>query len=125
MIGKELLTPSRSYFIARCGGFINIVRLAGLPMPPRSQRDVDGERRQRAYHETKARRKAPRSRNDDGSRITNDQITDVFKIILAEKGYLSRPLIDADPRVPMSHTVAVRLDGMLKDRKSTGLNSSH
>src|SRR3546814_1933595 len=74
MIGKELLTPSRSYFIARCGGFINIVRLAGLPIPPRSQRDVDGERRQRAYHETKARRKAPRSRNDDGSRITNDQI---------------------------------------------------
>lgn len=124
IIDKDPLTPSRSYFIARFGGFRNIVRLAGLPIPPRSQRDVDGERRQRAYHETKALRKAPRSRNDDGSRITNAQITHALKIILAEKGYLSRPLIDADPRVPMSHTVALRFDGMLNAYAGAGYYSS-
>src|SRR3546814_14503437 len=41
IIDKDPLTPSRSYFIARFGGFRNIVRLAGLPIPPRSQRSEE------------------------------------------------------------------------------------
>jgi DNA invertase Pin-like site-specific DNA recombinase len=124
IIDKDPDVPSRSYFIARFGGFRNIVRLAGIPIPPRSQRDIDGEHRQRAFHETKAGRKAPRSRNDDGSRITNAQITTALKVILAEKGYLSRPVIDADPRVPMSHTIAVRFDGILNAYAAAGYYST-
>lgn len=124
IIDKDPLVPSRSYFIARFGGFRNIVRLAGLPIPPRSQRDIDGEFRQRAFYETKAGRKAPRSRNDDGSRITNDQITVALKTILAEEGYLSRRVIDADPRVPMSHTIAIRFDGMLNAYAAAGYHST-
>jgi DNA invertase Pin-like site-specific DNA recombinase len=124
LINRDPLTPSRAYFIARFGGFRNIIRLAGLPIPPRSQRDVDGERRQRAYYETKALRRAPRSRNEDGSRITNAQITTALKIILAEKGYISRQLIDADARVPMSHTIANRFDGILNAYASAGYYST-
>jgi DNA invertase Pin-like site-specific DNA recombinase len=124
IIDKDPDVPSRSYFIARFGGFRNIVRLAGLPIPPRSQRDIDGEARQRAYHETKAGRRSPRSRNDDGTRITNAQIILALKTMLAETGYLSRTLIDADPRVPMSHTVAIRFDGMLNAYSAAGYYST-
>src|SRR3546814_20673452 len=90
-----------------------MVRLAGLPIPPRSQRDVAGEARQRALYETKANRKAPCSRNEDGKKFTNEQIVSKLKTLLAEKGYLSRTLINADGRVPMSHAAALRFNGML------------
>lgn len=124
LIDKDPHVPSRSYFIARFGGFRNIVRLAGIPLPPRSQREVDGEIRQRAFYEKKAGRRAPRSRNDDGSRISNAQITTALRTILAEKGFLSRTVIDADPRVPMSCTVALRFDGMLNAYAAAGYYST-
>ncbi|WP_282950479.1 MULTISPECIES: recombinase family protein [unclassified Sphingopyxis] len=124
LIDKDPLVPSRSYFIARFGGFRNIVRLAGLPIPPRSQRDVAGEARQRALYETKANRKAPCSRNEDGKKFTNEQIVSKLKTLLAEKGYLSRPLINADGRVPMSHAVALRFNGMLNAYAAAGYYST-
>src|SRR3546814_11240208 len=100
---------SSDLFIARFGGFRNIVRLAGLPIPPRSQRDVAGEARQRALYETKANRKAPCSRNEDGKKFTNEQIVSKIKTLLAEKGYLSRHLIDRKSDV-WGKRVSVRVD---------------
>lgn len=123
-IDKDPSVPSRSYFVARLGGFRNAIRLAGIPIPAKSRREVVAEMRQREFYETKARRKAPRSRNEDGSRISNDQIIAALKIVLAERGYLSRPVIDADPRVPMSHTVAVRFDGILNAYRLAGYHST-
>src|SRR3546814_15445669 len=105
---------SSDLFIARFGGFRNIVRLAGLPIPPRSQRDVAGEARQRALYETKANRKAPCSRNEDGKNFTNEQIVSKLKTLFAEKGNLSRTLIHADGRVPIRHEVGLMFHGVFK-----------
>src|SRR3546814_18243003 len=72
----------------------------------------------------RSNRKAPCSRNEDGKKFTNEQIVSNLKTLLAEKGYLSRPLINADGRVPMSHAVALRFNGMLNAYAAAGYYST-
>lgn len=125
-LDEDRCGPSRSTLSARFGGLRNAMQLAGLsPTPHKWPSVAEIKEPQQAFDYRKTRRKVARTRNADGSLKTNAQIVTALKIILSEKGYLSRPVIDADERAPLADTISERFDGILNAYGEAGYYSTY
>lgn len=114
IINADADAQNTTFYQLRFGGMMNAFRLAGLPIKPRNRREEVAGERQREAWESRTSAKKPITRNDDGSRITNDQLTVILKRLLAEHGYLSKGLIDADPAIPTCQFFSDRFGGLRK-----------
>jgi hypothetical protein len=124
IINADPHAQSTTFYQHRFGGMMNAFQLANLPIKPRNRREEVAADRQREAWENRAPAKKPMTRNEDGSRITNDQLLGFLKELLAEHGYLSIGLIDAAPGMPTCQFFRDRLGGLRKAYEKIGYLTS-
>lgn len=111
IINKDLHSPTARYFIRRFGGLTNACQLAGFGEVNLTSRGAASLRNQHERHERAVRKAAIRF-NEDGSRITDEQLLDHLRRLMDRHGHLSVGIIDADPTIPTSQFFRRRLGGL-------------
>ncbi|MER9602783.1 recombinase family protein [Mesorhizobium sp. M0243] len=111
IINEDLQSPTARYFIRRFGGLTNAFHMAGFGEANTTTRRAASLRNQRERHERGERRSAIRH-NEDGSRITDEQLLDHLRRLMDQHGHLSGAVIDADPTLPSSKFFRRRLGGL-------------
>ncbi|MBZ9725841.1 hypothetical protein LB554_18010 [Mesorhizobium sp. CO1-1-11] len=111
IINKDLQSPTARYFIRRFGGLTNAFHLAGFGEANTTARREASLQSQHERHAKGVRRSTVRC-NEDGSRITDDQLLDHLRRLMDQHGHLSVDVIDSDPTIPTSKFFRRRLGGL-------------
>jgi DNA invertase Pin-like site-specific DNA recombinase len=111
-IDADPAAPRAGYYIRRFGGLMNAYAMAGAVIDAPTQRLEAALQRQRAEHGVPLPRKNPRHRNADGTEISNEQLLQWLKEMLAEHGYLSMGLINRNPSIPAQTFFRKRFGGI-------------
>ncbi|WP_177176040.1 recombinase family protein [Sphingopyxis sp. YR583] len=116
-------SPSKKYFVRRFGSLAKAFELAGVEVTSTEKRRAAIAFRDENGLSHKPPKKAAR-RNLDGSAFTDDQLLGHLRRLLREHGYLSVPLIDADPEVPAKNLFRRRFGGLRAAYARVGFFSS-
>jgi hypothetical protein len=116
-------SPSKKYFVRRFGSLAKAFELAGVDVTSTERRRAAIAFRDENGLCHKPPKKAVR-RNLDGSAITDDQLLGHLRRLLREHGYLSVPLIDADPEVPAKNLFRRRFGGLRAAYERVGFFSN-
>jgi DNA invertase Pin-like site-specific DNA recombinase len=111
LINQDLQSPTARYFIRRFGGLTNAFHLAGFGEDNSTARRKASLKNQSERHSRGQRRSTVRL-NEDGSRITDEQLLDHLRRLMDRHGHLSVDVIDSDPTVPTSTFFRRRLGGL-------------
>lgn len=124
IINEDLHSPTARYFIRRFGGLTNACHLAGFGEVNLTSRGAASLRNQHERHERGVRKAAIRF-NEDGSRITDEQLLNHLRRLMDRHGHLSVDVIDADPTTPTSRFFRRRLGGLKAAYARVGYLSDH
>lgn len=115
--------PSKKYFVRRFGSLAKAFELAGVEITSAERRRAAIAFRDEHGLSPKLPKKTLR-RNVDGTAFTDDQLLGHLRRLLRKHGYLSVPLIDADPEIPAKNLFRRRFGGLRAAYERVGYFSS-